>query len=63
MSGLVLGEMLLVLILVGLGRGGGCNGRTEGVGVDNAEFEGGQKGWYGKKLKGGGNGNGKKPGN
>ena len=53
----------MLLVLVGLGRGGGCNGKTEEGGVDSAEFKGGQKGWYGKKLKGGGNGNGKKPGN
>ena len=48
--------MVLVLVLVGLGRGGGCNGRTEEGRVDSAKFKGGQKGWYGKKPKGGGNG-------
>ena len=32
----------VLLLLVGLGKGGGCSGRTEEGGVDSAEFKGGK---------------------
>ena len=61
--GTMLGRGEGEMVVVGRGKKGGCNSRIEEGGVVSEEVKGGHVGWYGKKPKGDGNGNGKNPGN